>query len=170
MTKRKRTPAEGGQPPEAPALLTSALPPLPEGVEAVGESYEEGGFHFQPLADGRLVAYRTLPGIAGWVFWPLSESLPMGTEQIADFGIPEPPGGEYKDVFAVLGAGPALRASTVEGDFHWDEKVEEWIMEPKPPTPQASAQTFGPETPPAERPDSEVSVRIQRIRAARRGG
>jgi hypothetical protein len=151
-----------------------ALPPVPAG--ATPESiYRWEGEHIWRLKVLRKhYAYRSLPGVEGWVPVDGSHATTTGTElltldQLREMGVPLPPGGTYADVYQVRGE-RALRASTLAGDFFCTGPKTGWFDA----TPRYDNQEVAKATSDGaimslpimdfERPDSECSVRIQRIR------
>lgn len=127
----------------------------------------------------RTFVLRDLSGVEAWLEMPppddaprselgdplLMEGFPTSQYALGLLGIPEPPGGAYADVYAIAAEPEAIRASTMAGLFAAkapDWKWQRLIVAGEGPAPEPWAE-------PAERPDSEVSVRILRMRQKQRG-
>lgn len=110
-------------------------------------------------------AYCAIPGIQGWR--PLEEGVRLSEagfitpQSFAVLSIKEPPGGGYGDIYAVPDSPHLYRAATLAGDFYLDGT--NWILIP-PPAPAGMSPAPANPSSPDDRPATELSVRIRRIR------
>lgn len=131
-------------------------------------------------------AYRSMPGIEGWVEVESAQASLMvngevlSPDQLEDMGVSNPPGGTYADVYMLKGE-RALRASTVAGDWFLVSPHQGWInATPKPEQFDAAkalndAIRAGVIQMPLvedyeERPDEDCSARVRNIRKMIREG
>jgi hypothetical protein len=183
MTKRKVDPATDGptegtnQPPPEPIwrapldlpvvspteeeLLT--LPPAPEGSGPVFRY--EGEDLWRTLG----YAYCSIQGIQGWkelagdVLLPNAGLITAGS--FGALGIAQPPGGVHADIYATPDGPYLYRAATLSGDFYLDGTEWKPIHVAAPSEAGKNPNVYpGPGRANDQRPASELSVRIRRIR------
>jgi len=162
------------------------LLPAPPGGVGFSDVYRWEDERIWRVKAGRKhYAYRSMPGIEGWVELESAHAFLVSGEimvpdQLEEMGIPIPPGGTYADVYMLKGE-RAMRAATLAGDFFLVSPTQGWVnAAPKPEQVEAAkavneAVHAGvidmPIIPEADmRPDQDCSVRIQNIRRMQREG
>lgn len=155
------------------------LPPPPNKGKATDIYHWRGDPVWRvQVADNHYI-YRSLPGMESWIKVdgdhsgaPKGEILTL--EELNDMGVPLPPGGSYKDVYAIEGE-HCLRASTVTGDWFCVDPKVGWLSIRFSPGDAQSLKLaveanilYDRWYPEVERPDWECSVRIQNIRKGER--
>jgi hypothetical protein len=152
------------------------LPP-PPGKGGFSNVYRWDGERIWRTKVGRQhYAYRSMPGMEGWVEVDSEEAYLVSGEimvpdQLEEMGIPIPPGGTYADVY-MLKNERALRAATCAGDWFLVNPQQGWFCAAPAPEQQASAQAVNSAVRAGlidlplveERPDEQCSVRIQNMR------
>lgn len=161
------------------------LRPAPPGLDAA-LAFRLPGIGVWLLQDpqGAFYAFRALPCAEGWLRLPEGmvphaatadspatplvgpDGIPLSLDCLVDLGIEQPPGGGYEAIYGIPNHPSTIWAASPDGDFRMklDDENQRWV---KIAT-YYSDSPNGPWESPGERPDAEVSVRIQHLRQARR--